>query len=120
MITAVAGHTVELIVTEANSGLEPDLASALQASGVRVSPWSSASSTRCRPRHEVPDRIDVRALAALARVLVSYPSMASSSRPHEFDSFTRRSVLLRERTFKTCHYNSANCSGAAGFSTPDA
>ena len=40
MITAVAGHTVELIVTEANSGLEPDLASALQASGVRVSPWS--------------------------------------------------------------------------------
>ncbi|ENO94524.1 hypothetical protein C662_03220 [Thauera sp. 28] len=26
MITAVAGHTVELIVTEANSGLEPDLA----------------------------------------------------------------------------------------------
>ncbi|KON79354.1 IS110 family transposase [Azoarcus sp. PA01] len=76
LITTLAGRTVELIVMEATGGLERDLACALQAAGFAVAvvnPRQARDFARAMGYLAKTDRIDARALAALAQVLVRHP-----------------------------------------------
>lgn len=76
LITALAGQTVELIVMEATGGLERDLACALQAAGFAVAvvnPRQARDFARAMGYLAKTDRIDARALAALAQVLARHP-----------------------------------------------
>ena len=76
LITALAGQTVELIAMEATGGLERDLACALQAAGFAVAvvnPRQARDFARAMGYLAKTDRIDARALAALAQVLVRHP-----------------------------------------------
>lgn len=76
LITVLAGQTVELIVMEATGGLERDLACALQAAGFAVAvvnPRQARDFARAMGYLAKTDRIDARALAALAQVLVRHP-----------------------------------------------
>ena len=72
----MAGQTVELIAMEASGGLERDLACALQAAGFAVAvvnPRQARDFARTMGYLAKTDRIDARALAALAQMLARRP-----------------------------------------------
>ena len=72
----MAGQTVELIAMEASGGLERDLACALQAAGFAVAvvnPRQARDFARTMGYLAKTDRIDARALAALAQMLARHP-----------------------------------------------
>lgn len=84
LITALSGHSVELIVMEATGGYERDLACVLQAAGFAVAvvnPRQARDFARAMGYLAKTDRIDAQVLAALAQVLARSPDRDKFVKP---------------------------------------